>query len=349
MSRVRLPVRIDPALLAALKAQAERKTAPSATWMLSMQLSRRHTPADWVMLLALTLMWGSSFLLTKVAVTGLPPDLVVAARLGLAALLLVPIAWRFAERPAGSPRLWVFYVLIAIFGNALPFSLIAWAQTSIDSGLAGILMAVMPLATLGMAHFLVPGERMTRFRAGGFVIGFCGVLVLFGPDALAHLGDGQGQLMPLLAVLTAALSYGISSILARLRPPSDALFSAASTITLAATITIPLLLIRGDLALSEIPAPTQLTAIVLLGVFPTAIASIVYFRLVKSAGPSFVSQLNYLIPLWAVGIGMALLGEEPEPNHLYALVLILCGILVTQLEHRRIKRQLDRHSAGSAQ
>jgi drug/metabolite transporter (DMT)-like permease len=292
------------------------------------------------MLLSLVVMWGTSFLLTKIAVSALPPDLVVAGRLLVAAVLLVPAAWLIATRPTLQPRLWLFFVLIAFFGNVLPFSLIAWGQTFITSGLAGILMAVMPLATLGLAHFLVPGEHLTRYRALGFLLGFSGVLVLLGPDAVADLetGDG-GDLLPMLAVLGGAISYAVSSILARLRPPSDALFSAASTITIASLMMIPLLFLVGDLQVQTRPEWPALAAVALLGLFATAIATIVYFRLVKSAGPSFVSQLNYLIPLWAVGIGMLFLGEEPEPNHLYALGLILAGILVTQFEfHDRSAR-----------
>lgn len=290
------------------------------------------------MLLSLTLMWGTSFLLTKIAVGGLPPDLVVAGRLVLATLLLVPAAWLLATRPVAGRRLWVFYVLIAVFGNVLPFSLIAWGQTFIASGLAGILMAIMPLATLGLAHFLVPGEHLTRYRAAGFVLGFAGVVVLMGPDAFSDLANGQGHLLPMLAVLGGAISYAVSSILARLRPTSDALFSAASTISLASLMMVPVVVLTGDVtgdaAVQVAPETPHLIAVALLGVFATAIATIVYFKLVKSAGPSFVSQLNYLIPLWAVGVGMLFLGEEPEPNHLYALGLILCGILVTQLERR---------------
>lgn len=306
------------------------------------QLTGRHGAADWAMLMALTLMWGSSFLLTKVAVAGLPPDLVVAGRLLVGACLLVPLAWLRAARPAGGARLWLFYILIALFGNVLPFSMIAWGQTFIDSGLAGILMAIMPLATLGLAHFLVPGERMTALRAIGFLMGFLGVVVLMGPDALLGLADGQGHLPAMLSVLGGALCYAVSSILARLRPPSDALFSAASTISLASLIMLPMLFWTGELEPQAAPEAPHLVAVTLLGVFSTAIASVVYFRLVKSAGPSFVSQLNYLIPLWAVGVGMLFLGEQPEGRHLYALGLILSGILVTQLERRRLLARLRR-------
>lgn len=286
------------------------------------------------MLMSLVVMWGTSFLFTKIAVGGLPSELVAAGRLLVAAVLLVPFAWWLAVRPAAGARLWVFYVLIAIFGNVLPFSLIAWGQRFIDSGLAGILMAVMPLATLGLAHFLVPGERMTRYRAAGFLLGFGGVVVLMGPDAFADISNGQGHLLPMLAVLGGAISYAVSSILARLRPSSDALFSAASTISLASLMMVPVLLFTGDVRPIAAPETPALIAVLLLGIFATAIATIVYFRLVKSAGPSFVAQLNYFIPLWAVGVGILFMDEAPEPNHLYALGLILCGLLLTQLERR---------------
>lgn len=281
------------------------------------------------MLLSLALIWGSSFLLTKIAVASLAPDLVVAGRLLVAALILAPLAWLIAERPAGGARLWIFYLLIAIFGNVLPFFLIAWGQTAIDSGLAGILMAIMPLATLGLAHFLVPGERMTPPRLVGFLIGFVGVVVLMGPDALAGLGNGDGRLLHMLAVLGGALSYGVSAILARLRPASDAYFSAASTVTIALTLGLVVLGLGGGLSVQAVPSGAGLLAVILLGMVSTALATIIYFHLVRSAGPSFLAQLNYLIPLWAVLVGVIFLGEQPELNHLYGLALILGGILVT--------------------
>lgn len=299
-----------------------------------------HPIGDWLRLLALTILWGSAFLLTKIAVTALAPDLVVAGRLLVACLLLVPLAvlrrGLGGARAPWSARLWVFLLLIAIFGNALPFSLIAWGQQRIDSALAGILMAIMPLATLGLSHYLVPGERLTPYRIAGFLFGFSGVLVLMGPDALRGAADGEGVLLPMLAVLGGALCYAISAILARLRPASDVLPSAAATTLLAAGLMLPFVLGPGDLDLPPEPTVASLAAVLALGAFSTALASILYFQLIKSAGPAFVSQLNYLIPLWAVAAGMLFLGERPEPEALYALVLILGGILLVQLERWRI-------------
>jgi drug/metabolite transporter (DMT)-like permease len=282
-------------------------------------------------LLALTMMWGSAFLFTKVAVTALPVEWVVSTRLGLGALVLLCLAGLLGRRVPRGARLWLFFGLIAVLGNLLPFSLITWGQRSIDSGLAGILMAIMPLATLGLAHLFVPGERLTGARVVGFLIGFIGVVVLIGPQALLAIGGDGGALLPMLAVLAGALSYGTSAILARLKPPSDALTTASATILLAALLSLPFSLQLRDGAVwagaASALTPAVVAALLFLGLLSTATAMVVYFRLIRTAGPSFTSQMNYLIPLWAVGVGVVFLGEQPTMGHLLGLILILAGIL----------------------
>lgn len=302
-------------------------------------MSVHPRPLDWGLLLTLTVLWGSAFLLTKVAVTSLPSDLVVAGRLSLGALILVPLAL-LLRGGGGGPhgswalRSWAFYLAIALFGYVLPFSLISWGQEGIPSGLAGILMAVMPLGTLGLAHFLVPGERVTPYRAGGFLLGFVGVAVLMGPESLLGLLDGEGPWLHMLAVLAGAMCYAVSAILARLRPPGASLPSAAATVSIAAGLTLALVLGPADLDGPD-PGWAPWAAVAGLGVFSTAGASVVYFKLVGRAGPAFVAQLNYLIPLWAVLVGMLFLGERPEPRHVLALALILGGIVAAHLERHR--------------
>ncbi|NKN34151.1 DMT family transporter [Marichromatium bheemlicum] len=291
-----------------------------------------HTTSDWLLLFALTVLWGSSFAFTQVAVEALPVQLVVAARLLIACALLLPAALLLARRPAHSPRLWAVYGLIALFGSALPYSLVTWGQQTVASAQAGILMAAMPLATLGMAHYLVPGERMNRHRAGGFLIGFCGVAVLLGP-AIWREVDPQ-QLPAMAAILLAACCYAITSILARLRPPSDALYSAAATTTLATLMLLPALLALPADPTATLPTGRHLLALFALGAGSTALAAILYMHLVKRTGAAFVSQLNYLIPLWALGVGVGLLGEPLAPRHLIALALILGGMAVVRREHQ---------------
>jgi drug/metabolite transporter (DMT)-like permease len=292
------------------------------------------------MLAALTAMWGSSFLFTKLAVSGLAFAHVVVARLVLAAILLVALAVAMRRPLPRGSRTWVFFVLIALVGNLLPFSLITWGQRAIDSGLAGILMAVMPLATLGLAHLFVPGERLTKARVRGFIIGFGGVVALIGPEALLAIGGERGPLLPMLAVLAGALCYGISAILARLRPSTDALTTAAAVTSLAALMALPAAIANGSAVVPDQLSLAVIGSVLFLGVFSTATAMLVYFRLIQSTGPGFTSQLNYLIPLWAVAIGILFLGETPTTSHLVGLVLIFSGILVARQPKRPGARRM---------
>jgi drug/metabolite transporter (DMT)-like permease len=294
-------------------------------------ISRSTVPGrDWLLLVALTVMWGSAFALTKAAVDAVDPSQVVLGRLAVGALVLL-VAWAIARRaqwPRGT-RLWVFFVLIALIGNVVPFSLISWGQQHIDSGLAGLLMAVMPLFTLVLAHFTVPGERLSPTRVMGFAVGLTGVAILLVPDIRGLDQTGSRFALATLAVLLAALCYAVSAILSRLRPPSDVVSSATATTVIGATM---MLFVVRPAPQPElvVAAPGALVAIVLLGVFSTALAAVVYFRLIERAGPAFVSQLNYLIPVWAVVLGAALFGERPTTSDYLAMAVILAGIALSQ-------------------
>lgn len=279
------------------------------------------------MLASLVVMWGSSFLMTKIAVSSLAPAHVVSGRLLLAAALLMVIAVALKRSMPRGGKEWLYLGLMALVGNALPFLLITWGQQRVDSGLAGILMAVMPLATMVLAHFFVDGEQMRRNRILGFLIGFVGIVVLVGPQALAHLGGSGEILLAQLAILAGALSYAVNTILARRRPKGDLWVTSGVVLTLAALMTLPL---GATTPLPDVLQPSALVAVALLGLVATAIATVVYFRLIALAGPTFLSQINYLIPLWAVLMGMLFLGERPEWNALASLVLILTGIGVAQ-------------------
>lgn len=284
------------------------------------------------MLLALTVMWGSAFTLTKIAVDDLSPTLLVSGRLLVGSgLLLAVLALLRRGLPTGRRR-WLYFFLIGLLGNALPFFLISWGQQSIDSGQAGILMACMPLFTLLLAHYALPDEPLTVSRLAGFLLGFAGIVVLMGPQSLFAPGQVEHTMVAQLAVLGGALCYAISAILARLQPAGDATATAAATTLIAAGLVLPWLIADAQVGQRIMLAtPAAWLAVLLLGMFSTAAAAVVYFRLVRRAGPSFVSQLNYLIPLWAVAIGMLFLGERPSMDYLYALLLILGGIFVSHL------------------
>lgn len=292
-------------------------------------MSTQRTPRDWTLLLALVVMWGSSFMFNRIAVATLPPLTVVAGRVGIAALVLIVIVYLLGKRLPPPGRAWLPYVVIAIVGNAVPFYLITWGQQVVESALAGILMAMMPLATIVLAHFLIAGEHLTRQRATGFAIGFLGIALLMGPAALAGVGGDAVRIVSQLAVLGGALCYALQSVLTRLIIKGDVMVSAAATLLVAAVIVVPVALWL-DRSWLLAPAASSVGAVVWLGVAPTAIATILYFMLIRSAGPSFMSLVNYLSPGVAVMLGLLVMGETPRATAYLGLALILAGIACSQ-------------------
>jgi drug/metabolite transporter (DMT)-like permease len=281
---------------------------------------------DWVLLIALSAMWGSAFLFIKLGVASVPPTTLVAARIVLGALiLLVAMRWRGLSLPPLGLAWWP-YVVLAVVGNGAPFFLISWGQQTVDSALAGILMAIMPLTTLLLAHFFVAGERMTAWRSGGFVVGFCGILVLMGPSAMAGLG---GNLLAELAVLAGALCYAANSVFARRAIKTDFLVASTAVMLVGSAIMLPLSL-WIDRPWTLTPSAGSVAAIVWLGIGPTALATILYFKLIASAGPTFMALVNYLSPVVALTAGVGLLGEQPGPSAYAGLGLILLGIAVSR-------------------
>ena len=298
-------------------------------------MQQQRTLTEWALLLALVAMWGSSFMFNKLAVASVPPATVVAGRLTLGALtLLVLVYGRGLRLPPLGP-IWGAYALLGFLGNALPFFLIAWGQQVVDSALAGILMAAMPLATLVLAHFVVQGERMTPQRTTGFILGFVGIVFLMEPAAVAGLGGAAIHIVSQLAVLGGALCYSANSVLARLMIKSDFLSAATGTLVIAALIMLPIAL-RYDEPWALQPSGGSIASIVWLGVGPTAIATICYFRLISSAGPTFMSLVNYLSPAIAVFLGVTLLGEKPGVAAYAGLMCILLGIALSQWRGRRL-------------
>jgi drug/metabolite transporter (DMT)-like permease len=296
-------------------------------------MQSQRTPGDWALLFALVAMWGSSFMFNKLSLATITPATVVAARLALgAATLLVLLRMRGLRLPPPGP-IWRAYAILGVVGNALPFFLITWGQQTVASALAGILIAVMPLATLVLAHFQVQGERVTRGRSAGFALGFTGIVFLMEPAALGGVGGAALQVLAQLAVLCGALCYSANSVLARLLIRTDFLSAATGTLLVATAIMVPIALVY-DQPWTLTPSYGSLAAVAWLGVGPTAIATILYFRLISSAGPTFMSLVNYLSPAVAVFLGVTLLGEKPGVSAYTGLALILAGIALSQWRKR---------------
>lgn len=291
-------------------------------------------PVDWLRIGLLTMFWGSAFATIEVALESLSPILIVTLRMWIGALFLLCVA-AIVRSPI--PRIWPrpdpawkWLVGVGLVGNTVPFFLIPWAQQTTTSGMTGIVVATAPLFVALLGHFFA-GETLTGRRSLGLAAAFLGVGVLFAPSILAGAqsasGEVHAQTMAILALLLAAFLYAITAILARFSTHKGMVGGAAGVCTIAALACTPFGL-WDFLANGADPTMRSAIAMLALGVGPTALATIVYMATARSAGPGFLSLTNYIVPLFSVALGAALLDEALEPRALAALALILTGLLL---------------------
>ncbi|MEX5577246.1 DMT family transporter [Pseudophaeobacter sp. A-200-2] len=292
---------------------------------------------NWIKLLFLGMIWGASFMAVSVALDGLGPVTIAAARITVGALCLLAIirAMGISLPPITNRAgrlIWACAFGMGFFSNALPFTLLSWGQTHVASGFAGVCMAVVPLFVLPLSHFLVPGEHMTLRRSIGFLTGFAGVVVLIGLEAFSSAGTDFESLAR-LACLGAALCYAVGSIITRLCPSVNMLSLSAAALSCAAMMIVPAALWAEGVP--QLPETTPLAAVLYLGLLPTALAQVLLVQIARSAGPSFLSTVNYQVPVWSVLFGATLLNETLPPQLFAALVLILGGLLLSRTPRRR--------------
>jgi drug/metabolite transporter (DMT)-like permease len=290
---------------------------------------------DYGLLLALGAVWGSSFLLIKLAIDTIPPITVAAARIGIGAIVLALIvAARRRAWPRGR-REWLLLFAMGLVGNAVPFSLINWGETRIDSGLTAILMSSVPLATIMLAPAFVRDEPVTPGKLLGVALGMAGVAVLIGPGA--RMG-AHGELLGEIAVAGAALCYAVNGLVARRLPPMPVEMIGAGTLLCATFVALPLS-VAADHPWKATPSALSLAALALLGVLNTAGGYLLLFRLVVRAGAGFASLNNFLVPLFGVLWGILLLQERPSPRAFAGLLLIFGGLAAVRLwPNRRAER-----------
>lgn len=288
----------------------------------------------WLLLLALVAIWGCAFILVKTALESLTPQAVVFARLLIGFATLVPfLAARKPMLPL-TRGMAGLVLIMAVTGNVLPFFLIAWGQMAVPSATAGIFMAVMPLTIIVLAHLFVVEEPLTAPKLAGFGLGFLGIIVLMGPGALLAVAGDLRTLVRELAILAGALLYSANVIITRRLPPVHPLAVSAAVMLAGLLFAAPLGLRDFLAALDEVSA-RSLAAVTLLGVFPTGLATVLYYALIRRAGASFYAMTNYLVPVAATVVGATLGEERIGLNMLAALALILTGIAVSRLNARR--------------
>ena len=281
---------------------------------------------EWSLLGLLALLWGCSFLFIEIALRDIPVFTLALGRTGLGAAALA--AWLMLRGTSLKPiaQRWGGFILLGALRGAIPICLIVWAQTRIDSGLAGILNSTSPLFTMIVAHYLA-NERLTRRKLIGCAVGMSGVVLMIGVDALHGLGDSVlGQ----LAMTGATCCYGFAASYGKRFEGMPHALSAAGMLAGASALILPLsLLLEHPWTLR--PGAIPLAALFGLAILSTAIGFVVWFRLIQTAGPSNTSLVTFLIPLVALGLGIAILGEQPTGTSLAGVAILFAGLTITQM------------------
>ncbi|MEX0584854.1 MAG: mannose-6-phosphate isomerase, class I, partial [Natronospirillum sp.] len=288
-------------------------------------MAPRHL--DWALLLYLSIAWGMSFMLIALSLASFPPVTLVWLRLTMGAAVLYGVM-RF--KGLRLPREWAWwrnFALLSVMGNLLPFTLIAWGELHVSSSLAGILMALMPISVMVLAHFFISAEPITLRKFTGFSLGFVGVLVLVGAEALDGLGGNT--LLAQLAIVLSTFCYAINSILSKRLPPIHVLVVATGTLITGSVLLLPVSMAVDHPWTLDIQ-PTASLAVATLGLFATGLATWVYFTIISLRGPSFLSMINYIIPVIAFAAGVWLLNEAASWDKFVALAAIMAGIAISQ-------------------
>ncbi|QEW06661.1 DMT family transporter [Nitrincola iocasae] len=288
-------------------------------------VNRSMGPLEWFLLIALSVLWGGSFFFVEVAVEALGPLTIVALRVGLAAVALNLIVVAMGLRMPINRQVWTAFLGMGFLNNMVPFSLIVWGQVHITSGHASILNASTPFFTVIAAHYLTCDEKLTGGRLLGVMLGIAGVAAMVGADALAGINT---HTLAQLAVLGAAISYACAGIFGRRFRTlgCSPLVTATGQVTASALVLFPLALVVEQPWGQPLPGVEVWGAVIGLALFSTALAYILYFRILATAGATNLLLVTFLIPISAILLGTAILGEQFEPKHLIGMGLIGLGL-----------------------
>ncbi|HKG73264.1 MAG TPA: DMT family transporter [Aestuariivirgaceae bacterium] len=291
-------------------------------------------PAEWAMVGALSLIWGSSYLFNAIALRGFAPLTLVALRLSLGAIALWLIAGAMRYPFPRDPRLWLRFLAMGILNNAIPFTLIVWSQQHIAAGLASVLNATTPLFTVLVAHAFLHDEKLSYGRLAGVTVGMAGVAVMVGSDALAGLDLTVGAQ---LAALAASLSYAFAGVFGRRFSATSPMTTAAGQVTVSGFLLMPLALAIETPWLSPPPPPEAWAAVAGLAVLCTAFAYILYFTVLRRAGATNILLVTFLIPPSAIALGILFLGEHLSLAELIGLLAI--GLGLAMIDGRLLRPQ----------
>jgi len=290
-------------------------------------IDRQMKAAEWVMLISLSLVWGGSFFFNAIAVRELPTLTIVLGRVGIAAIALLLVMRAIKVEMPRNGQVWLAFLGMGLLNNVIPFGLIVWAQGHVASGYAAIINATTPLFAVLVAHFATEDEALSANRLVGVLIGFAGVAVLMGVDAI---GESEHHLAAEIALLFAALSYGCTAAFGRrFRRLGVPPLATATGQVIASTLWLtPLVfLIDRPWTLSG-PTPAALLAVLAIALLSTAFAYYLYFRILERAGATNLSLVTLLVPVSAIILWILFLDERLSANQFGGILVIAAGLIV---------------------
>ena len=288
-------------------------------------------PLDIALLLVLATLWGASFTFIKVGVETLPPVTLIAGRTSIAALLLVAILrYRGIALPR-NPALWRQFFIQACLNSVLPFTLIAWAEQTVDAGLATILNSTSPIFTFILTAIIAGRQHATGRKLFGVVSGMIGICLIVGVGALAGIEE---QLIPELAIVAATICYAGAALFGRKFERLDPMLPAAGSLLSVAIVLVPLCLVVDQPWTLE-PSSRSIGALFGLAVFSTALAFTIYFRLIRTLGPVGTTSQAYLRVPIGIAIGVLFLGESLAPTTWIGSIFVIAGVAAMTLPARK--------------
>jgi drug/metabolite transporter (DMT)-like permease len=299
----------------------------------------QHTPSrnssialELALLLALATLWGGSYTFIKLGVATIPPITLIAARTSIAGLLLLAIMHARGMRLPRDAATWRRFLFQACLNSVIPWTLIAWAERSLDAGLATILNSTSPVFTFFLTLAIARQEALTFRKLFGVIAGIAGICLIVGVQALSGLGE---QLVAQLATVAATICYAGAAIFSRGFKDLDPMAPAAGSLLAGAAILVPLSLVV-DQPWTLTPSMSSLLALLALAVFSTAIAFVIYFRLIQTLGSVGTTAQAYLRVPIGVALGVLFLGESLSPTAWIGLGCVVVGVAAMTIPARKV-------------
>ena len=299
--------------------------------MARMTSTRTSLPKELALLLVLSTLWGASYSFTKIGVETIPPLTLIAARTLIAGMILVAIIqWRGLTLP-GEASTWRRFLFQACLNSVVPFTLIAWAQQTVDAALATILNSTSPVFTFLLALLVARPEPVTGLTRCGVAAGVAGICLIVGVQALGGIGQ---ELWAQLAIVAATICYAGAAIFGKGFKGLDPILPAAGSMICGAAVLVPASLI-ADRPWTLSPSMESILALLALSVFSTALAFAIYFRLLQTLGSIGTTAQAYLRVPIGVAIGVMLLGEKLSSTGMIGLLFVIAGVAAMTIPARK--------------